>query len=63
MRKLLIMRCDDSRKWYANKIGEFVPLLDEERSHYEYKSRQDNGYINYVNKNDAVIFEDGVDEI
>jgi hypothetical protein len=62
MKKLLIVSCHDKRKWYANKIGQFVPLLNYETGHYEYKSRQDDGYINYVHKTDAKIVE-VVDEV
>jgi len=62
MRKLLIKSCYDNRKWYADKIGQLVPLLGEELGHYEYRSRQDDGYINYVHKNDAVIVEEDCEE-
>jgi len=62
MKKLLIKSCYDNRKWYANKIGQLVPLLGEEHGHYEYRSRQDDGYINYVHKEDAVVVEDDSEE-
>lgn len=62
MRKLLIKSCYDKRKWYADKIGQLVPLLSEEKGHYEYKSRQDDGYINFVHKDDAVVVVEEVCE-
>ena len=52
---LKIIRCDKGDKWYANLIGEMVPLLAVEET--EYKSRQPDGYINFVSKGDAVIVQ------
>lgn len=42
-------------RWYADKVGEIVPLLAIERT--EYKSREDAGYINFVQFADAKIVE------
>lgn len=50
-RVLLIDKCPDKLKWYASKVGEFVPLLAEEEK--EYKSQEPAGYINFVSKTDA----------
>lgn len=60
MKELLITSCYDSKKWYAGLIGERVPLLSEEGSHYEYRSRQPDGYINFVHKSDAEVVESEV---
>ena len=59
--KLKIVSCNDSRKWYANLIGQEVPLLAIEET--EYKSLQPDGFggghrfVNYVSKEDAEIVE------
>ena len=59
--KILIQKCSDSRKWYANKIGQYVPLLAEEKT--EYKTLQDpdeetgHRYINFVSKEDAMLVQ------
>jgi len=50
---LKIVNCDDSKKWYASLVGETVPLLDVEEN--EFKSREPDGYINFVSKDDAEI--------
>jgi len=61
MKQLRIISCDDSHKWYANKIGQLVPLLAIEAR--EYKSLEDDGiteghrFVNFVSKEDAVIEE------
>ena len=55
MKGLLITSCGDSMRWYADKVGEVVPLLAVERT--EYKSREDAGYINFVQLTDAEIVE------
>lgn len=61
MKQLRITSCDDSHKWYANKVGQLVPLLAIEVR--EYKSLQDDGvcaghrFVNFVSKTDAVIEE------
>lgn len=52
---LKIISCDKADKWYANLIGEMVPLLAIEET--EYKSRQPDGYINFVSKGDAVVVQ------
>lgn len=59
--ELLIVSCDDPKKWYADLIGERVPLLAIEET--EYKSLQPTGaveghrYINFVSRGDAMIVE------
>ena len=58
MKMLKIISCDDNRKWYSNLIGQLVPLLSEEHGHYEYRSREPAGYINFVSKSDAEVVEE-----
>jgi hypothetical protein len=55
MKALLITSHGDGMRWYADKVGEIVPLLAIE--HTEYKSREDAGYINFVQFADAKIVE------
>ena len=55
MEALLITSKGDGMRWYADKVGEIVPLLAIERT--EYKSREDAGYINFVQFADAKIVE------
>jgi hypothetical protein len=52
---IYILTCTDSGKWYSEKIGWMFPLLQEDKT--EYETRQSSGYINYVQKKDAVILE------
>ena len=51
MQMLKIIKCNDHMRWYANKIGELVPFLGY--SNLEYKSREDAGYVNFVQHGDA----------
>jgi len=55
MKALLITGHGDGMRWYADKVGEIVPLLAIEGT--EYKSREDAGYINFVQFADAKIVE------
>ena len=55
MKALLITSSGDGMRWYADKVGETVPLLAIERT--EYKSREDAGYVNFVQFADAKIVE------
>ena len=55
MKALLITSSGDGMRWYADKVGETVPLLAIERT--EYKSREDAGYTNFVQFADAEIVE------
>lgn len=55
MKQLLIKKCNDSQKWYAKMIGWTVPYLGDTGT--EYKSRDCDGYTNFVNHNDAEIIE------
>jgi len=55
MEVLLIKRCPDKMRWYANFIGQTVPFLGDVGN--EYKSRESAGYINFVQYDDAEIVE------
>jgi|TARA_R110001606_G_scaffold187921_2_gene335527 hypothetical protein len=55
MKALLITNCSDGMRWYADMVGQTVPLLATE--HTEYKSREPAGYINFVQFADAEIVE------
>lgn len=55
MKKLLIKQCPDKLRWYSNKIGETVDFFGNVGG--EYKSREDAGYINFVQYADAEIVE------
>jgi len=61
MKELLIVQCNDNRKWYYGLVGQRVPLLAVEET--EYKSLQPEGavpghrFVNFVSKEDAIIVE------
>lgn len=72
MKMLRILSCSDPHKWYANKIGELVPFVDDNDIFFsedgpielgEWKSLQDVGiceghrFVNFVKKTDAEIIE------
>lgn len=50
---LLIKKCSDARYWYAHLVGQQVPLVREEAG--VYISREPAGYINVVQRKDAVV--------
>ena len=53
MKMLKIIKCNDPMRWYASKIGELLPFLGDSRG--EYKSREDAGYVNFVQHGDAEV--------
>jgi hypothetical protein len=55
MEMLKITQCPDRSRWYAGKIGDTVPFLGDVGN--EYKSIEDDGYINFVQYDDAVIVD------
>ena len=59
MAELEIVQCRDPLRWYADMVGQRVPLLADLGS--EYKSREPAGYINFVLRDDAVVVEPGGD--
>ncbi|WP_143872547.1 hypothetical protein [Catenovulum sediminis] len=55
MKKLLIKQCPDPLRWYRRLIGQTVPFLGDVGT--EYKSKEPEGYINFVQYEDAEIIE------
>ena len=53
MQMLKIIKCSDGMRWYASKVGELVPYLGDSMG--AYKSREDAGYINFVQYEDAEV--------
>lgn len=45
-----ILRCSDPNLWYANKVGQTVPLYADRE---DFWSREDAGYYNIVFRKDA----------
>lgn len=54
-KKLLIKQCPDPLRWYASLIGQTVPYLGDVGG--EYKSREPDGYVNFVQYADAEIVD------
>lgn len=56
---ILIKRCNDPMKWYANMIGQEVPYLRTVPAYpegtIEYQSREPAGYSNFVSMTDGEI--------
>ena len=50
--QVLVQKCSDPRKWYADKIGKIVDIISEEET--EFKAVDGGGYINFISKKDAV---------
>ena len=50
--QVLVQKCTDPRKWYADKVGLVIDIIGEEET--EYKAREDGGYINFISKKDAI---------
>lgn len=50
--EVMIMKCHDSLKWYAGKVGRTVRVLAEYDT--EYKALDDHGYTNFISKEDAL---------
>lgn len=55
MKRLLIVRCSDPMRWYAPLVGQTVPLLGQAGA--EYRSREPDGYVNFVLARDAQVVE------
>lgn len=51
--QLLIHRCSDPQLWYADLVGQQVPLVTEDESGYW--SREPTGYLNIVRREDAAV--------
>ena len=55
MKQILIKKCNDPQKWYADMIGWAVPYLGDTET--EFKSREPSGYVNFVDHHDGEIVE------
>ena len=53
---LLITQCKDPLRWYANMIGQLVEYGGD-AGNGEYRSREPEGYINFVLHSDSKIVE------
>ena len=53
MPNIKIVSCNDANKWYADLVGELLPLIRIEQD--EYASIEPDGYINFVSKDDAEV--------
>lgn len=57
MKKLLITGCKDHKRWYAGLIGQVVPYTGTMNNPPEYRSREPDGRINFVQIEDAQIVD------
>jgi hypothetical protein len=55
MKKILIKKCNDQQKWYADMIGFTVPYLGN--TGQEFKSREPGGFVNFVSYTDGEVIE------
>lgn len=59
MKKLLVMKCDDSLMWYSGLVGHVVPYEGGwSDTPSVFKSRERAGYVNIVKKADAMVIEE-----
>lgn len=54
-KELLITGCRDPLRWYAGLVGQRVPYLGDVGN--EYKSREPEGFVNFVHYKDAEIVD------
>ena len=50
--QVLVQKCTDPMKWYADKVGQVVDIISEEAT--EFKATDNGGYVNFISKKDAV---------
>lgn len=55
MKMIELVQCSSFMYWYRDMVGQSVPLVREDSEYYW--AREPAGYLNIVNKNDAVIRE------
>lgn len=56
MKRLRITKCSDSLLWYADLVGQQVPLVREIPEGY--LSREPGGFTNIVRKEDAQLIDE-----
>ena len=59
MKVIKILSCNSPSRWYNNHIGELFPLRRIVDNPVEYETYEPDGYINYVQPEDAEIVEIG----
>mgnify|MGYP003641685972 FL=1 len=66
VKTILIKRCSDSMKWYADLVGTEVPYIRTVPAYpqgtVEYQCREPAGYINFVSMTDGTIITREVSE-
>ena len=66
VKTILIKRCSDSMKWYADLVGTEVPYIRTVPAYpqgtVEYQSRDPAGYSNFVSMTDGTIITREVSE-
>jgi len=50
--QVLVQKCNDPLKWYADQVGLVVNIIGEDL--HEYKARDKGGYVNFISKDDAI---------
>lgn len=53
VKQVRITSCRDKQMWYANRVGECLPLVREDSAGYW--AREPAGYINIIKRADAVV--------
>jgi hypothetical protein len=51
--KVRVIACSDPQMWYANRVGESIPLVREDADGYW--AREPAGYLNVIKRADAVV--------
>lgn len=51
--KVLVIGCGDPQMWYANRVGESLPLVREDADGYW--AREPAGYLNVIKRADVVM--------
>ena len=57
MLAIKIKQCLDQQRWYADMIGQTVPYHGVVYNPLEYRSRDPNGFVNFVQPEDSEIVE------
>lgn len=55
MTRILVTGCYDPHRWYYKYIGWNFPYLGDRNG--EYKTRQPDGYLNFIQHEDAELIE------
>lgn len=52
---LLITGCKDPMRWYSGMVGQMVPFIKDVGT--EYQSREPEGHINFVQKDECMVVD------